>query len=69
MPTFFNVYLNTRYDLGGNFKTYQNIVFKDFRHGIGGGLAIDIPFAPTEISYGHISDGEDKLYFSIGHRF
>lgn len=69
LPNFFNLYLNARYDLGGNFNTYQNITFKDFRHGIGGGLAIDIPFIPTEISYGHISDGEDKLYFSIGHKF
>jgi len=69
IPKFFNTYINARYDLGGIFRKNQKIVFKDFRHGIGGGLAIDIPFIPFEFSYGHISDGEDKLYLSVGHRF
>ncbi|NVM03853.1 MAG: patatin-like phospholipase family protein [Candidatus Helarchaeota archaeon] len=69
IPNFFNTYINTRYDLGGIFSKNQKIVFKDFRHGIGGGLAIDIPFIPIEVSYGHISDGEDRMYVSVGHRF
>ncbi|MFC1563197.1 outer membrane protein assembly factor, partial [candidate division KSB1 bacterium] len=69
IKNFFDTYLNTRYDLGGIFNSNENIVFKNFRHGIGGGLAINIPFIPIEVSYGHISDGEDKMYVSVGHKF
>ena len=69
IPNFFDTYLNTRYDIAGIFNTDRNIVFKNFRHGIGGGFAINVPFIPIEISYGHISYGEDKIYLSVGHRF
>ncbi len=69
IPNFFDTYLNARYDMGGIFNSYENIVFRNFHHGIGGGLAINIPFIPIEISYGHISTGEDNIYFSAGHRF
>ncbi|MCK4966218.1 BamA/TamA family outer membrane protein, partial [bacterium] len=65
----FDTYISGRYDVGGLFESYENITLKEFRHCIGGGIAFDIPFIPTEISYGRISDGEGRFYFSIGHRF
>ncbi|MBM4168680.1 MAG: hypothetical protein FJ215_05935 [Ignavibacteria bacterium] len=78
---FFDSYVKLRYDIGAIWGTPEEIRLKDLRHGIGGGLSLDTPIGPVEMSVGQsfylqkellehpLSFGPVVVYFSIGYSF
>ena len=68
-PHWLESYISIRYDLGGIWGRYVRISTKDFKQGIGAIFSINTPLGPIHVGYGHMSDGENHVYFSAGYPF
>jgi len=76
----FDAYLTTRYDLGSISTSPEEIKFSNFRHALGGGVAINTPIGPAVFSVGKsfyfgkdlpdnpIQQGPLLFYFQIGYQ-
>ena len=62
-------YISLRYDFGGIWGKYSKITTSDLKHGIGAILSINTPAGPIQIGYGHMSDGANQAYLSMGYKF
>ncbi len=68
-PRWLESYLALRYDLGGIWGRYTEIVTTDFKQGAGAVLSINTIAGPIQLGYGVTSDSNRQLYFSAGYRF
>ncbi|MDZ7262061.1 MAG: BamA/TamA family outer membrane protein, partial [candidate division KSB1 bacterium] len=65
----FDTYVHLRGDVAGVWAKQEDIKWKDFISGLGGGISWDTFLGPFTLAYGQASDGRTQFYFSAGYRF
>lgn len=69
LQNFFNTYLSFRYDFANLTDNSDDFSAEGFIFGTGLKFSIDLPLGPMEVGYGSRNGENEKLYFSIGHKF
>lgn len=69
LQNFFNTYLSFRYDFANLSDNSDDFSADGFIFGSGLKFSIDLPLGPLEVGYGSRTGENEKLYFSIGHKF
>ncbi len=65
----FKTFLGLRFDTGGVWESPQDANYKKIRQAFGAYLGMDTFLGAMEISYGRLSTGQKRVYFTLGYQF
>ena len=69
LQNMFETYVGFRWDLVNIVEKNRSVRFKDFKHGVGVVVSMNLPVGPIKFGYGISFNDTDRIYFSLGHHF